>query len=136
MHEKLKWIFLYGGGAWGPCFALITMIIRGILDKPMAFGSFPIFLIICISGGIFLGAITYKYVINKKFEKQTYTLEKVSKGLAVWGILLSSYGLFLHFILVPLNYENTAGAYIFKWVIMGIGFYITNNIREDKKESK
>lgn len=42
MKEKLKWIFLYGGLVWGTFCAAIMMIIRGIQEKPMAFGSFPI----------------------------------------------------------------------------------------------
>ena len=66
MSNKFKWIFLYGGLGWGVPFACIMYVIREIQDKPMAFGSLPAFLIICILGGMFFGAIIFKYVLKNK----------------------------------------------------------------------
>ena len=44
------------------------------------------------------------------------------------------YGFVIKFIFVPLDYQNMIGAYIFKWFLLGIGFYHTNKVREDIKE--
>lgn len=66
MSNKFKWIFLYGGLGWGVPFACIMYVIREIQDKPMAFGSLPAFLITCILGGMFFGAIIFKYVLKNK----------------------------------------------------------------------
>ena len=76
----------------------------------------------------------FNYVKNEPSDKQIINLEKLSKGLLVWGILLIFYGFVIKFIFVPLDYQNTIGAYIFKWFLLGIGFYQTNKIREDIKE--
>ncbi|WP_180103234.1 hypothetical protein [Acinetobacter sp. YH12126] len=66
MNNKLKWIFLYGGLGWGVPFAFIMYIIREIEGKPIAFGSLPVFLIICILAGMFFGAMIFKFTSNKK----------------------------------------------------------------------
>jgi len=134
MNEKLKWIFLYGGLGWGISFTLIVSLIRDVQDKPVAFGSFPLFFTISIFGGLFVGMMMFNYVKNEPSDKQIINLEKLSKGLLVWGILLIFYGFVIKFIFVPLDYQNTIGAYIFKWFLLGIGFYQTNKIREDIKE--
>jgi len=135
MKEKFKWIFFYGGLGWGISFTLIMSLIRDIQDKPVAFGSYLLFLTICIFGGMIFGAMMFKYESSKKPEIQNVNLEKVSKVLLVWGIILSFYGLIIKFVLVPLDYQNTTGANILKWFIWGVILYLTNKISEDKKKS-
>lgn len=135
MKEKFKWVFFYGGLGWGVSFTLIMSVIRDIQDKPVAFGSYPLFLTICIFGGMIFGSMMFKYESSKKSEIQSVNLEKVSKVLLVWGIILSFYGLIIKFLLVPLDYQNTTGANILKWFIWGIILYLTNIITEDKKKS-
>jgi len=66
MNNKLKWIFLYGALGWGVPFAFIMYIIREIEGKTIAFGSLPVFLIICVLGGMLFGAITFKLASNKR----------------------------------------------------------------------
>lgn len=134
MKEKFKWVFIYGGLGWGVSFTVIMSLIRDIQDKPVAFGSYPLFLTICIFGGMIFGAMMFKYESSKKPEIQNVNLEKVSKVLLVWGIILSLYGLIIKFLLVPLDYHNTTGANILKWFIWGIILYLTNKISEDKKK--
>lgn len=134
MKEKFKWVFFYGGLGWGISFTLIMSVIRDIQDKPVAFGSYPLFLTICIFGGMIFGAMMFKYAPSKKSEIQNVNLEKVSKVLLVWGIILSFYGLIIKFVLVPLGYHNTTGANILKWFVWGIILYLTNKISEDKKK--
>jgi hypothetical protein len=134
MKEKFKWVFFYGGLGWGVSFTLIMSVIRDIQDKPVAFGSYPLFLTICIFGGMIFGSMMFKYTPSKKSGTQSVNLEKVSKVLLVWGIILSFYGLIIKFLLVPLDYQNTTGANILKWFIWGIILYLTNIITEDKKK--
>jgi hypothetical protein len=134
MKEKFKWVFFYGGLGWGISFTLIMSVIRDIQDKPVAFGSYPLFLTICIFGGMLFGAMMFKYAPIKKSGTQNVNLEKVSKVLLVWGIILSCYGLIIKFVLVPLDYHNTTGANILKWFIWGNILYLTNKITEDKKK--
>jgi hypothetical protein len=134
MKEKFKWVSFYGGLGWGISFTLIMSVIRDIQDKPVAFGSYPLFLTICIFGGMIFGAMMFKYAPSKKSGTHSVNLEKVSKVLLVWGIILSLYGLFIKLVLVPLDYHNTTGANILKWFIWGIILYLTNKISEDKKK--
>lgn len=134
MKEKFKWVFFYGGLGWGISFTLIMSVIRDIQDKPVAFGSYPLFLTICIFGGMLFGAMMFKYAPIKKSGTQNVNLEKVSKVLLVWGIILSCYGLIIKFVLVPLDYHNTTGANILKWFIWGNILYLTNKITEGKKK--
>lgn len=134
MKEKFKWVFFYGGLGWGISFTLIISVIRDIQDKPVAFGSYPLFLTICIFGGMLFGAMMFKYAPIKKSGTQNVNLEKVSKVLLVWGIILSCYGLIIKFVLVPLDYHNTTGANILKWFIWGNILYLTNKITEGKKK--
>ena len=134
MKEKFKWVFFYSGLGWGISFTLIISVIRDIQDKPVAFGSYPLFLTICIFGGMLFGAMMFKYAPIKKSGTQNVNLEKVSKVLLVWGIILSCYGLIIKFVLVPLDYHNTTGANILKWFIWGNILYLTNKITEGKKK--
>ena len=133
MNEKLKWIFLYGGVAWGIPFACIMYVIREIEGKPVAFGSLPLFFIICILGGMFFGAITFKYLLKNKYEKLNLRFEKLSRVLLVWIVIYSIYGLIIRFLLVPLNYNDTIGSNIFGWIIWSIVFYLSFKIFEDGK---
>lgn len=60
MNKKLKFIFINGGLGWGVTWSLFISALRWIENKPPAFGSFFILLIISIIGGIGCGYFTYK----------------------------------------------------------------------------
>ncbi|HGF8515998.1 TPA: hypothetical protein ACSE37_003978 [Acinetobacter baumannii] len=135
MSNKFKWVFLYGGLGWGVPFACIMYVIREIEGKPMAFGSLPVFFIICIIGGMFFGAIILKYLLKNKYEKLNLRFEKLSQVLLAWIVIYSIYGLIIRFLLVPLNYNDTMGAKIFGWIIWAIVLYTSFRIFEKNKSS-
>ena len=133
MNERFKWIFLYGGLGWGVPFACTMYVIREIKGQPMAFGSLPVFFIICILGGMFFGAIILKYLLKNKYEKLNLRFEKLSQVLLAWIVIYSIYGLIIRFLLVPLNYNDTIGANIFGWIVWAIVLYTSFRIFEKNK---
>lgn len=135
MSNQFKWIFLYGGLGWGIPFACIMYVIREIEGKSMAFGSLPVFLIICILSGMFFGAINFKYLSKNKYEKLNLRFEKLSQVLLAWIVIYSIYGLIIKFLLVPLNYNDTIGSNVFGWVFWAIAFHISFKIFEKNKTS-
>lgn len=135
MSNKFKWIFLYGGLGWGIPFACIMYVIREIEGKSMAFGSLPVFLIICILFGMSFGAINFKYLSKNKYEKLNLRFEKLSQVLLAWIVIYSIYGLIIRFLLVPLNYNETIGANIFGWIVWAIVLYTSFKIFEKNKTS-
>ncbi|MCU4616731.1 hypothetical protein [Acinetobacter lwoffii] len=74
MNSKLKEIFLMGF-MWGIPFWLFISAIRWAENKPPAFGSLSIFLLISIIGGLCVGLISYKPNSNK-IKRTTALLHK------------------------------------------------------------
>lgn len=70
MNEKFKWIFLYGGLGWGIPFACLLSVIRETQDKPIAFGSFPIFVAVCIFAGMIFGFLMTQ--LSKNAQRRTF----------------------------------------------------------------
>ena len=96
MNSKLKEIFLMGF-MWGIPFWLFISAIRWAENKPPAFGSLSIFLLISIIGGLCVGLISYKPNSNKI--KRT-TKKFITSALILISVF-ATYLIILKLILVP-----------------------------------
>lgn len=104
MHKKLSWI-LIGGLGWGIPFALTISIIRWIENKPVAFGSFAITLIISVIAGIIWGL----HMCNK--HKDQSLLQNIGvnylKNIVGVAVALLLYALGFKYILTPYQLNNS-----------------------------
>ena len=96
MKSKLKEIFLMGF-MWGRPFWLFISAIRWVENKPPAFGSLSIFLLVSIIGGLCVGLISYKPNSNK-IKRDTKKL--ITSALILISIFVT-YLIILKLILVP-----------------------------------
>ena len=105
MNQKLNWIVIKGGLGWGIPFALFFAILRWIENKPMAFGSPLVLLLVSIVGGMFWGALTYK--ICAKNPQQDFSLFNVLRSMLYLVIALLIYAISFHYVLVPKQLDDS-----------------------------
>lgn len=105
MNDKLKWILISGGLGWGIPFALLTSALRWIENQPPAFGSLPIFFVVCVFSGIGWGFFTYK--LDKKRVKFNISFLKYIKSLFLLGVALCIYGILFRYVFIPNELDGT-----------------------------
>ncbi|WP_434278001.1 hypothetical protein [Acinetobacter sp. CE-15] len=105
MSNNFKWIFLYGGLGWGLSMATFMSVLRWIEYKSPAFGSLPIFFVVCVVCGIGWGFFINK--LDKEKKNLNIIFPKLIKSLLLLVCTLCIYGLVFRYILVPKNLNNT-----------------------------
>jgi hypothetical protein len=105
MNKKLKFLFINGGLGWGVPFCLFISALRWVENKPPAFGSYFIFLIISIIGGIGWGYFTYK--LESKKENIDFSFFIFLKSMSLLLIIICIYGVIFRYLLTPNNLDHT-----------------------------
>ena len=113
MNKKFKLIFMQGGLGWGVPFCLLISVLRWIENRPPAFGSYVIFLIVSVIGGIVCGYIMYKSAAKK--ERTDFSFLTWLKSIVLVAVIMCIYGLIFRYWLAPNDLGHTlwsTGAFI------------------------
>ncbi|WOE33247.1 MULTISPECIES: hypothetical protein [unclassified Acinetobacter] len=105
MNKKNQLIFIHGGLGWGIPFSLFISALRWIENKPPAFGSYFILIIISIIGGIAWGYFMYKS--GPQRENIDFSTSIFLKSITLALIILSIYGVIFRYLLTPNNLDDT-----------------------------
>ena len=132
--NSLKWIMIHGGLGWGVPFALLIFVIRWIENKPPAFDSFLILLLVSIIGGMFWGYSMYKF--DEPEAQKTFSINKVLKSMAIIVIIFCIYAVIFRYVLIPhdLDRHFISAAILFGLVFVGL-FLHNKFIIPNKKKS-
>lgn len=133
MFKNFKWIFLYGGLGWGLSMAIFMSVLRWIEYESPAFGSLPIFFVVCVACGIGWGFFTKK--LDREKKNLNIMFPKFIKSLLLLVCTLCIYGLIFRYILVPSNLNDTFISTLLLFLLLFTHFSLQSRlILRDKNE--
>lgn len=133
MSKNFKWILLYGGLGWGLSIAIFMSVLRWIEYKSPAFGSLPIFIVVCVVCGIGWGFFTKN--LDKENKNLKIIFPKLIKSLLLLVCSLCVYGLIFRYILVRNNLNDTFISTLLLFLLLFTHFSLQSKfILRDKNE--